>query len=136
MQFVQQRYARDCGIAVAAMLADRSYERVRESARRAGLLHTSGTSIDRLVAILERLTRRRWRENWPEEFLPIAECRAVVGAARPVALLIRCPCGCDSSHWIVAERGYVYCPGEERRCLLRRYGRGEWILRRIVSRSR
>src|SRR5262245_13940538 len=134
MQLVEQRYARDCGIAVAAILSGRPYEAVRESARPAGLLCHSGTSIDRLVAILERTTRRRWRAYPPDEFGPLAEHAAVIRSPRPVALLIFEPGpGVDNSHWIAVANGRIYDPEEERVWRLGSYPKAGWVLSRIIT---
>ena len=135
MRLVRQVYASDCGIAVAAMVSHRRYIVVRETAREAGLLCTSGTSIVRMVAILERCTGRRWEATIPDEFRPLVEEVELVRLRRPMVLLIKDP-DLDRRHWIAAENGHIYCPGEEQRCRLAEYEQRSWVLRRILTPAR
>jgi hypothetical protein len=139
MRHVPQRDEADCAIAVAAIIADSSYQRARRAFPRSTPL-TDGIDVAILIAALESL-----RGSTPSHrcFFPkfprLIDTRIVADRA---AVLIDEPNSAhsDPGHWIAVERidgpgsmVRVYDPEGFRSVALPRYARREWRVHRIVE---
>lgn len=127
MRLIRQRCDVDCGLAVAAMLAGRSY--AEACAADPAPLSTVGFSLREMVETLERLGVVA-RVSRGQYGVPIGRARFLHPG--PVAVVIR-PIGAEVGHWVCVDEGWVYDPERRSPVSLSAYGvRSRWpVLRQI-----
>jgi hypothetical protein len=135
LNYVSQRTLSDCGIAVAAMLADVSYERAAQVTPRK--VFRQGMYYCEMLALLEQLTGTGWRRTSLRRRCSLSQViEALSASSRPAAICIRSPNG-RAKHYIAVQNQLVYCPAyhEDAPCLPARYKRRNWPPLTYITRA-
>lgn len=113
---VHQRGERDCGIAVAAILAGVSYDVSRE--RCGNDCHARGLSTAEMREHLESLTAAKWTLRRKRQ--------ALAHVAAPIACVLIRADGESFGHWVAIKAGVVHDPEFWNGCPEPVYPRRDW----------
>jgi hypothetical protein len=130
MRFIQQKNPNDCGLCVAAMLANCSLARACELDQNPNSPHN--LTERELIAVLQDITERQWSPLNIERYYPLSEH---VPPRRNSALLLSSERGWPGERWVAwdARRKQMMDPQLASNYPWSRYPRQDWFLTRVIQ---